>query len=168
MAAAAVAAKSLQSCPTLCDPIDDSPPGSSVPGILQARILERVAISFSNHACMLSHFSHVRHCATLWSAAHQAPLSTGCSRQEYWSGLPFPSPIACRHAKSHQSCPTMCDPMDSSPPGSSVHRILQARTLQLVAISFYNSRVEGLVNGRMLMDGCILNLSKSNLLLNDP
>ena len=57
-AAAAAAAKSLQSCPTLCDPIDGSPPGFSVPGILQARTLEWVAISFSN-ACMLSHFSHV-------------------------------------------------------------------------------------------------------------
>ena len=87
----AAAAKSLQSCLTLCDPVDGSPPGSSVPGILQARILEWVAIFFS-HACMLSHFSHVRLCATLWTAAHQAPLSTGFSRQEYWSGLPFPSP----------------------------------------------------------------------------
>ena len=45
------------------------------------------------HACMLSHISHVRLCATLWTAAHQAPLSTGFSRQEYWSGLPFPSLI---------------------------------------------------------------------------
>ena len=80
------AAKSLQSCPTLSDPIDGSPPGSSVPGFLQARTLEWVAISFSN-ACMLSRFSHVWLCATLW-----APLSMGFSRQEYWSGLPFPSP----------------------------------------------------------------------------
>ena len=47
-AAAAAAAKSLQSCPTLCDPVDGSPPGSAVPGILQAKTLERVAISFSN------------------------------------------------------------------------------------------------------------------------
>ena len=88
---AAVAAKSLQSCPTLCDPIDGSPPGSPVPGILQARILEWVAIAFSN-ACMLSCFSRVRLCVTPWTAAHQAPLSTGLSRQEYWSVLPFPSP----------------------------------------------------------------------------
>ena len=87
------AAKSLQSCPTLCDPIDGSPPGSSVPGILQARTLERVAIAFSS-ACMLSHFSRVRLCAALWTAAHQAPLSTGFSRQEYSSGLPFPSPYS--------------------------------------------------------------------------
>ena len=74
-------------------PIDSSPPGSSVPGILQARILEWAAISFSN-ACMLSRFSLVQLCATPCTAAHQAPLSTGLSTQEYWSGLPFPSP--CR------------------------------------------------------------------------
>ena len=90
-AAAAAAAASLQSCPTLCDPIDSSPPGSSIPGILQARIREWVAISFSN-ACMPSCCSHVRLCVTPWTAAHQAPLSKGFSRQEYWSGLPLPSP----------------------------------------------------------------------------
>ena len=87
---AAAAAKSFQSCPTLCYPIDGSPPGSSVPGILQAKILEWVAISFYN---------------------------------------------ACKHAKSLQSCLTLC-PMDSSPPGSSVHGILQARILEWVTISF--------------------------------
>ena len=84
-----------KSCPTLCDPMPCSPPGSSVPGILQERILEWVAISFSNscmHACMLSRFSRVQLCVTPWTAAHQAPLSLGFSRQEYWSGLPFPSP----------------------------------------------------------------------------
>ena len=81
-------AKSLQSCPTLCDPMDSSPPGSSVHGILWARVLEWVAISFSK---------------------------------------------ACMHAKSLQSCPTLCDPMDSSPPGSLVHGILQARILEWVA-----------------------------------
>ena len=85
-------AKSLQLCPTLCNPIGGSPPGSSVPGILQARTLEWVAVAFSN-ACMLSRFSRVRLSATLWTAAHQAPPSTGFSRQEYWSGLPFPSPL---------------------------------------------------------------------------
>ena len=87
----ASAAKSLQSYPTLCNPIDGSPPGSSVPGILQARILEQVAISFSNacmHAKPLQLCSTL--CATLWTAVHQAPLSTGISRQEFWSGLPFP------------------------------------------------------------------------------
>ena len=91
--AAAAAAKSLQSCPTLCDPIDGSPPGSSVPRILQARILEWVAISFSN-ACM--HAKSLQSCRTLCNpmdSSPQAPLSTGFSKQEYWIGLPFPSPV---------------------------------------------------------------------------
>jgi len=87
------AAKSLQSCPTLCDPIDGSPPGSPVPGILQARILEWVAISFSNAwkwKVKVKLLSHVRLLATPWTAAYQAPLSMGFSRQEYWSGVPLP------------------------------------------------------------------------------
>ena len=92
---AAAAAKSLQSCLILCDPIDGSPPRSSVPGILQARTLEWVAISFSNAwkwKVKVKLFSHVRLLATPWTAAYQAPLSMGFSRQEYWSGLPLPSP----------------------------------------------------------------------------
>ena len=92
---AAAAAKSLQSCPTLCDPIDGSPPGSPVHGILQARTLERVAISFSNAGKWkqkVKLLSHVQLLATPWTAAYQAPLSMGFSRQEYWSGLPLPSP----------------------------------------------------------------------------
>ena len=95
-AAAAAAAKSLQSCPTLCDPIDGSPPGSPVPGILQARKLEWVAISFSNGwkwKVKGKSLSRVRLSATPWTAAYQAPRSTGFSRQEYWSGVPSPSPI---------------------------------------------------------------------------
>ena len=141
---AAAAAKSLQSCPALCDPIDGSPPGSSVPGILQARTLESVAISFSNawsekwkwgllvvsdslrpHGLKPSrllhpqnfpgkstgvgcHFllqcmkwkvkvkmlSHVQLLATPWTATYQAPPSMRLSRQEYWSGLPLPSPCS--------------------------------------------------------------------------
>ena len=93
-AAAAAAAKSLQSCPTLCNPIDGSPPGSSVPGILQARTLEWVAISFSNSwkwKVKVKSLSHVRLLATPWTAAYQVPPSMGFSRQEYWSGLPLPS-----------------------------------------------------------------------------
>ena len=94
-AAAAAAAKSLQSCPTLCDPIDGSPAGSMVPGILQARTLEWVAISFSN-ACKwkvkVKSLSHVRPLATQWTAAFQDPPSMGFSRQETWSGVPLPSP----------------------------------------------------------------------------
>ena len=95
-AAAAAAAKSLQSCPTLCDPIDGSPPGSAIPGILQARTLEWVAISFSNAwkwKGKVKLLSHVRLLATPWTVAYQAPPSMGFSRQEYWSGLPLPSPI---------------------------------------------------------------------------
>ena len=93
-AAAAAAAKSLQLCPTLCDPIDGSPLGSSVPGILHARILEWVAISFSNAwKCKVKEksLSRVWLFMTPWSAAFQAPPSMGFSRQEYWSGLPLPS-----------------------------------------------------------------------------
>ena len=91
----AAAAKSLQSCPTLCDPIDGSPPGPAVPGILQARTLEWVAISFSNAGkwkVKVKSLSRVRLLATPWTAAHQAPPSLGFSRQEYWSGVPLPSP----------------------------------------------------------------------------
>ena len=94
----AAAAKSLQSCPTLCDPIDGSPSGSPIPGILQARILEWVAISFSNAwkwKAKVKPFSCVRLLATSWTAAHQAPPSMGFSRQEYWSGLLLPSPDRC-------------------------------------------------------------------------
>ena len=92
--AAAAAAKSLQSCPTLCDPIDGSPP-DPVPGILQARTLEWVAISFSNTwkwEVKVKSLSRVRLLATPWTAAYQAPLSMGFSRQEYWSRVPLPSP----------------------------------------------------------------------------
>ena len=88
-------AKSLQSCPTLCDPIDGSPPGSAVPGILQARTLEWAAISFSNvwkWKVKVKSLSRVRLLATPWTAAYQAPPSMGFSRQEYWRGVPLPSP----------------------------------------------------------------------------
>ena len=103
------AAKSLQSCLTLCDPIDGSPPGSSTPGILQARTLEWVAISFSN-ACKckvkVKSLSHVQLLATPWTAAHQAPPSMGFSRQEYWSGVPLPSPGSllawCKLERHHE------------------------------------------------------------------
>ena len=94
--AAAAAAKSLQSCPTQCDPIDGSPPGSPIPGILQARTLECVAISSSNAGkwkVKVKSLSHVRLLATPWTAAHQAPPSMGFSRQEYWSGVPLLSPL---------------------------------------------------------------------------
>ena len=72
---------------------------------------------------LLSRFSRVRLCATPWTAAHQSPLSLGFSRQEYWSGLPFPSPVHESESESDvtQSCPTLSDPMDWSLPGSSIH-----------------------------------------------
>ena len=92
---AAAAAKSLQSCPTLCDPRDSSSPGSPVPGILQARTLEWVAISFSNAwkwKVKVKSLSCVRLFVTPWTAAYQALLSMGFSREEYWSGVPLPSP----------------------------------------------------------------------------
>ena len=171
---AAAAAKSLQSCPTLCDPIDGSPPGSPVPGILQARTLEWVAISFSNagkRKVKGKSLSHVRLLATPLTAAYQAFPFMGFSRQEYWSGVPLPSlnisnsrrnysysitlnkpdtkrtnivwfhlyEIAAAAAKLLQSCPTLWDPIDGSPPGTPVPGILQARTLEWVAISFSNA-----------------------------
>ena len=113
--------------------------------------------------------SHIQLPATPWTAAHQAPPSMEFSRQEYWSGLPFPFPgdlpdsgieprspalqaaalpseilyclvaAAAAAAKLLQSCPTLCNPMDGSPPGSPVPGILQARTLEWVAISFSNA-----------------------------
>ena len=89
---AAAAAKSLQSCPTLCDPIDGSPPGSPFPGILQARTLDWVAISFSNAwkwKLKVKSLSCVWLLATPWIAAHQPPPSMGFARQEYWSGVPY-------------------------------------------------------------------------------
>ena len=104
-------AKSLQSCPTLCDPIDSSPPGPSVPGILQARTLEWVAISFSNAwkwKMKVKSFSRIQLLATPWTAAYQAPPSMGFSRQEYWSGLPFPSPyLWIDTVKTELDCRTM-------------------------------------------------------------
>ena len=87
----------LQSCPTLCDPIDGSPPGFPIPGILQARTPEWVAISFSNAwkwKVKGKSLSRVWLLATPWTAAYQAPPCMGFSRQEYWSGLPLPSLIS--------------------------------------------------------------------------
>ena len=99
----AAAAKSLQSSPTLCNPIDGSPPGSSIPGILQARTLEWVAISFSNAwkwKVKVKSLSRVRLLVPPWTVAHQAPPSRGFPRQEYWSGVPLPSPSsALAHIK---------------------------------------------------------------------
>ena len=97
--AAAAAAKLLQSCPTLCDPRDGSAPGSPVLGILQARTLEWGAISFPNAwkwKVKVKMLSRIRLIETPWTAAYQAPLSMGFSRQAYWSGMPLPSARAKR------------------------------------------------------------------------
>ena len=120
--AAAAAAKSLQSCPTLCDPRDSSSPGSPVPGILQAWTLEWVAISFSNAwkwKVKMKSLSRVRLLVTPLTAAYQAPPSMGFSRQEYWSGVPLPS-------SSWQLGPLIASyPSCSSPKvwGSTIHGI---------------------------------------------
>ena len=106
-AAATATAKSLQSCLTLCDPIDGSPPGSLVPGILQARILEWVAISFSNvwkWKVKVKSLSRVQPLATPWTAAHQAPPSMGFSRQEDWSGVPYASGVVPKRSTPNQKC----------------------------------------------------------------
>ena len=108
---AAAAAKSLQSCPTLCDPMDGSPPGSPILGILQARTLEWVASSFSDAwkwEVKVKLLSRVWLFATPWTAAYQAPPSMGFSRQEYWGGLPLPS------LDSVSSCPSFWKHIDIS------------------------------------------------------
>ena len=166
---ASAAAKSLQSCLTLCDPIDGSPPGSPVPGILQARTLEWVAIPSPMHEsekgkwslsvlsnpqwphglqpsrllhpwdfpgkstgvgchCLLREgtmlreikwtHSVVSNSATPWTVAHQAPPSTGFSRQEYWRGLPFPSPGDLPNSGIKPRSPVLqADDLLSEPPG---------------------------------------------------
>ena len=94
--AAAAAAALFQSCLTLCDPIEGSPPGSPVPGILQARTLEWAAISFSSAwkwKVKVKSLSRVWLFATPWTAAFQAPPPMGFSRQEYWSGVSLPSVV---------------------------------------------------------------------------
>ena len=106
------AAKSLQSCPTLCDLIDGSSPGSPIPGILQARTLEWVAISFSSAwkwKVKVKSLSRVWLLATPWTAAYQAPLSMGFSRQEYWSGVPLPSPLYLHFRDKQMETQKLCN-----------------------------------------------------------
>ena len=119
----AATAKSLQSCPILCNPIDGSPPGSSVPGVLQTRTVEWVAIFFSN-ACI--HAKSLQSCLTLCNPMDSSPSGSSVpgilqTRTLEWVVIFFSN--ACMHAKSLQWCLTLCNPMDSSPTGSSVHRI---------------------------------------------
>ena len=94
------------------------------------------SLTFKKKLLLLSRFSHVRLCATLETAAHQAPPSLGFSRQEHWSGLPFPSPMLESESEVAQLCPTLSNPMDCSLPVSSIHGIFQARVLKWGAIAF--------------------------------
>ena len=111
-----------------------------IPGILQARTLEWVAISFSRAwkwKVKVKSLSRAWPSATPWTAAFQAPLSVGFSRQEYWSGVPLPSPILMfRMCLVTQSCLTLCDPIECNPPGFPVHGVLHARIVERVAIPF--------------------------------
>ena len=160
--------KVSESSLTLWDPMHHSPIGNSIHGIFQARILEWVAISFFMYhvrECVKS-LSRVQLFATPWTVAHRTPLSIGFSRQEFWSGLPFPFPGDLPDPGIEPRCPalqadaltseppgkphiyiqkcclvtkmfsTLCDTMDFSPPGSLVHGISQAKILEWVAISF--------------------------------
>ena len=176
----AAAAKSLQSCPTLCDPIDGSPPGSPVPGILQARILEWVAISFSNAwewKLKVKSLSRVRLLATPWTAAHQAPPSMGFSRQEHWSGLPLPTPplilswalFGCclATAKWHSLREVQCDKWENSKsfwPASYIMKLCCPRSKK-VMLENHHIRLQllkGLSSGRRVrLVSCRLRVTKS-------
>ena len=123
-AAAAAAAKSLQSCPTLCNRTDGSPLGSPIPGILQARILEWVAILLQGIFLTQGSNPSVLH----WQAG-SLPLAPPGKPHIYTATA----------TKSLQSCPTLCDPRDGSPPGSPIPGILKARTLEWAAISISNA-----------------------------
>ena len=100
-------------------------------GVMSSDFLKTILVLL----LLLHCFSRVRLCATPQMAAQQAPLSLGFSRQEHWSGLPFPSPMHENESEVTQSCLTLCNPMDCSLPGSSVHGIFQARVLEWVAIA---------------------------------
>ena len=102
---------------------------------------------------MLSHFSHVRLSVTPWTMARQAPLSMGFSRQEYWRGLPFPSPVIKYEVSEVRSLSRflkLCYPKDCRLPGTSVHEIFQARVLEWVAISFSKIRTINRTNFHIL------------------
>ena len=119
---------------TLCHLTDKSPFPLPLFYSLVIRVWLLQFFSLHRLLLLLGHFSHVQLCATPQTAAHQAPPSLGFSRQEHWSGLPFPSPM--RESEVTQSCPTLCNPMDCSLPGSTVHGIFQARVLEWGAIAF--------------------------------
>ena len=146
--ATATAAKSLQSCLTLCDPIDSSPPGSPVPGILQARTLEWIAISFSNAksvylismcVCMCVCVLFTQSCPTLCDPMDYSPPDSsvhGILQARTRVDCHTLLQTSVQFSAVTQSCPILCSLMDCSPPDSSVHGILQARILEWVAMPF--------------------------------
>ena len=140
MYAAVAAAKLLQSRLTVCNPTDGSPPGSPVPGILQARILEWVAISFSS-ACMPAKSLQLLSDSVRPYGQQPTRLLRPQDSLGKNTGVRchFVLQVDMYAAKSLQSCPTLCDPIDGSPAGSPVSGILQVRTLEWVAISFSNA-----------------------------
>ena len=135
-----------QSCLTLCDPTDCSPPGFSVHGILQVRILEWIAIPFSRGtspprdwtlvSCLTGRFFTIW--AILCPTYDKSLKDLNVMLKVYHIQCWYMGSMLC-YAKSLQSCPTLCDPIDGSPPGPAVPGILQARTLEWVAISFSNA-----------------------------
>ena len=136
---AAAAAKSLQSCPTLCDPRNSSPPGSPIPGILQANT--GVDYHFLLQCMKVKSESEVaQSCPTLSSPMDCSPPGSSIHGifqvrvLECSTIKPYATPAAA--AKLLQLCPTLCNPIDGSPSGSPVPGILQARRLEWVAISF--------------------------------
>ena len=161
-----VCAKSLQSCRTLCDPIDGSPSGSAILGILQARILEWVAISLSNAwkwkvKVKVKSLSPVRFFPTAWTAAYQGPPSMGFSRQGCWSGLPLPSPMG-ESEKGKWSCSVVSDsprPHGLQPTRLLRHGILQERVLEWGAIAFSCEVPRGVkltdIESRMCLPGAV-------------
>ena len=138
LACAAATAKSLQSCPTLCDPIDGSPPGSLSLGFSRQEYWNGLPFPSPTYACMLSHFSRIQLCATPQTAAHQALCPWDSPGKNTGVGCHFL--LQCMNVKSEsevaQSCSTLSDPMDCSLLGSSVHGIFQARELEWGAIAF--------------------------------
>ena len=104
--------------------------------LLQAKLWLGKWINSKPMLLLLSRFSRVRLCATPETAAHQALPSLGFSRQEHWSGLLFPSPMQESESEVTQWCLILSDPMDCSPPGSSIHGIFQAKVLEWVPLPF--------------------------------
>ena len=131
-------------CPTLCDPINESPPGSPIPGILQTRTLEWVAISFSNAwkwKVKVKSLSRVQLLPTSWTAPYQAPPSIGFSRQEYWSGSPLPPPrdLSVPGIKPW-SLPLQADSLPHQPSGKSLNIMISTNGARTIGYSYAKKR----------------------------